>query len=1135
MSSFIALRKTFDLSSNSNTHLLVGRQNRAIPTVALGGAIVTTMKRHYDFTVDVKFDSQGGSSCQDQQFALGSMYQSLPEPTNAQCIFEGWFTQPTGGTKIDNTSTVELSTTMLYAHWEYVDIGDDRTEYVVQTTSSYKNTGIYAANRYSTTSAVYVDWGDGSVEKVDGNISQLAHTYVGVGTFNVKVSNNLTSFAPSYNNSTWYGTTSQNRYTFKGMISTGSKVTSLPTCAFYYCSAMTNIDFMETCWPTVMSLPHQCFQYCSSLTSIQGAKRFTSLGSQCFRYCSGLSGIQDLSEFRFTTLPNSYTFANCTNVTQWILPSGFNGTTSLGSYMFSNNTKLSALVLPNSLTSTGTYTFQNCSNLNNIIIPSNFQSIGNYAFYGCTSLSNVNIEASNLTAIDHYVFYNCSKLAGLDLPDTVKSIGNYAFYGCTSLDYAGKQNKELPSQLTSIGSYAYQGCSNLKSLGIPENLQTIGDYAFAGCYQISSIVDKRLSAQAASTNTFGSATGTSNTAFTGYQTRGSNILSTYFAATGYDENAWNDPLQNPDKCGFVQQYIDPENVISYVVAFDAGIGSIQETTRTIVKGKKIGQLPVPAVTEEQVYFCGWGTVADDVDSVIYKDYKVTSDMTLYAIYSSQPIANYEVILNDQWQASSKANPDASAYDGVYESFSNYNQGNKAAVMYIKIKGYSSFTIYIRSYAESSYDYTVAFNLDTYTPSNPLTSNPSSSTSGVKAHTSGKQNSGTTIGSYTKVEYTGIDGNEHYICVAYRKDGSVNSGDDRGYVLVEKQDSGTFEPVKYITVNFEVGDGTLVSGEATITDIQGTTISKFPEISAPASRPYFVGWNTQADGSGEYYSNETILPNQESLTLYAYYVAEDIIDPNKDIYLCFTAEQANSTIQLSAVGTAPTVYLETSRTCSLVLKDWSDFVVGETIITLANVGDKVYFRAKQDNNAFATNSSNCNKFVMTGKIAASGNLNTLLKADGSVVDLSGRNYCYSSMFNGCTSLTQAPALPATTLATGCYFSMFNGCTSLTQAPALPVTTLATRCYSSMFRDCTSLTQAPALPVTTLASSCYSNMFNGCANLNNINVNFSAWGPTNATTNWTSNVSSSGTFTCPADLPETYGTSYIPANWEIVRKQ
>ena len=104
------------------------------------------------------------------------------------------------------------------------------------------------------------------------------------------------------------------------------------------------------------------------------------------------------------------------------------------------------------------------------------------------------------------------------------------------------KSKQLPTQLTSIGANAYQGCSNLKSLNIPENLQTIGDYAFAGCYQISSIVDKRLTSQTVSTNTFGSATGTSNTAFTGYQTKGNNILSTYFAATGYDESYWNDPL-----------------------------------------------------------------------------------------------------------------------------------------------------------------------------------------------------------------------------------------------------------------------------------------------------------------------------------------------------------------------------------------------------------------------------------------------------------------------------------------------------------------------------------------------------------------------------------------------------------------
>ena len=57
-------------------------------------------------------------------------------------------------------------------------------------------------------------------------------------------------------------------------------------------------------------------------------------------------------------------------------------------------------------------------------------------------------------------------------------------------------------------------------------------------------------------------------------------------------------------------------------------------------------------------------------------------------------------------------------------------------------------------------------------------------------------------------------------------------------------------------------------------------------------------------------------------------------------------------------------------------------------------------------------------------------------------------------------------------------MFSYCSNLTQAPALPVTTLANYCYRNMFEECSNLTQAPDLPATTLAKSCYDGMFNGC---------------------------------------------------------
>ena len=116
---------------------------------------------------------------------------------------------------------------------------------------------------------------------------------------------------------------------------------------------------------------------------------------------------------------------------------------------------------------------------------------------------------------------------------------------------------------------------------------------------------------------------------------------------------------------------------------------------------------------------------------------------------------------------------------------------------------------------------------------------------------------------------------------------------------------------------------------------------------------------------------------------------------------------------------------------------------------------------------------------------SGNTNVVNAENLSLPATTLDSYCYAYMFRGCTSLTTAPELPATTLAAlayGCYRNMFQGCTSLTTAPELPATTLTNDCYSFMFRDCTSLTEAPTvLPATTLANYCYQGMFWGCTKL------------------------------------------------------
>lgn len=195
-------------------------------------------------------------------------------------------------------------------------------------------------------------------------------------------------------------------------------------------------------------------------------------------------------------------------------------------------------------------------------------------------------------------------------------------------------------------------------------------------------------------------------------------------------------------------------------------------------------------------------------------------------------------------------------------------------------------------------------------------------------------------------------------------------------------------------------------------------------------------------------------------------------------LCFTAQEPNSTVKMVANESAPVVNLKTSRDG----RSWTPYVMGADIL-LQNVDDKVYWKAVGSNERMATGGSSYHNFVMTGKIGASGNINSLLEEDqdtARTMSLEGKNYCYAKLFINCQSLTAAPELPATTLDSRCYYEMFTGCTKL----------------------------------------------------NYIKVGFTAWNPTNATTNWLPN--NVGKFECKKELIDNTTTrteSTVPPNWTI----
>ena len=198
-----------------------------------------------------------------------------------------------------------------------------------------------------------------------------------------------------------------------------------------------------------------------------------------------------------------------------------------------------------------------------------------------------------------------------------------------------------------------------------------------------------------------------------------------------------------------------------------------------------------------------------------------------------------------------------------------------------------------------------------------------------------------------------------------------------------------------------------------------------------------------------------------------------LGPEPD-YLCFTST-GDSTIRMRQEGTPTDI--SKSKVLKYKINDGQWQTLDLSTISLAD-GNKMY--VKSDDEIPISESMYINKrFAMTGSIAASGNIMSLLNFSDTLTD-----YAFYYLFSDCSSLTQAPELPATTLTEHCYASMFIRCRSLVNAPVLPATTLASNCYEGMFKDCTSLVHAPELPATTISWSCYSSMFSGCTSLTTV---------------------------------------------------
>ena len=241
-------------------------------------------------------------------------------------------------------------------------------------------------------------------------------------------------------------------------------------------------------------------------------------------------------------------------------------------------------------------------------------------------------------------------------------------------------------------------------------------------------------------------------------------------------------------------------------------------------------------------------------------------------------------------------------------------------------------------------------------------------------------------------------------------------------------------------------------------------------------------------------------------------------------LTFVSLEDGSTIKLSNISTNNTYETSTDG------ETWTSYGL-ESIITL-DEGERVYFRC-----TYYTPTNNDSRyvhFVLTGKIEAYNNVNSMYSTDFANITTLPQQYVFYNLFSSCSALYRAPLLPATVLSNVCYAGMFSGCSNLVEPPALPATTLATNCYSSMFSGCAALTKAPELPAINLATYCYYRMFRYCTHLTEIKC--AALNPPSgestfvgACNEWLGNASASGTFYADPDATWASGVNGIPSGW------
>ena len=234
------------------------------------------------------------------------------------------------------------------------------------------------------------------------------------------------------------------------------------------CPAFTSVNFNAGGTNILTTIGKSAFEGCRLLTTVTLPTTAVdvTIGEKAFFDCPALTTITNMN--RIKEIGNSaFSGTNTTDV------SGANTCAKIVNVSFT---------APGILTNIGSDAFNGCRSLASVYLPSANVIMGNRAFANCFALEIINL--GNITTnIPAGAFQNCKNLVGdaatglnLTAMNATMSVGFQAFSGCTSLTKVSLP----PVNAVTIQYQAFDGCTALEEINTG-NVTSIGYYAFQNC------------------------------------------------------------------------------------------------------------------------------------------------------------------------------------------------------------------------------------------------------------------------------------------------------------------------------------------------------------------------------------------------------------------------------------------------------------------------------------------------------------------------------------------------------------------------------------------------------------------------------------------------------------------------------